>query len=193
MLADGHWAHADGLTTYAYDPNKAKQLLAQAGVTNPSFIFKTSTDAEANSRAQVIQQMLKAAGINMTIQSNETSTFVADIQKGNFQMYSFSRNGVADPDFYYVIFYSKNIPPEGQNRGYYDNPRVDQLLLQGRSTFDRAKRREAYVELQRIAAEELPYISLYHQSNVAIMRNNLDGYVQYPAGFLLSVPQMSIR
>jgi peptide/nickel transport system substrate-binding protein len=193
MLADGHWAHADGLTSYGYDPNKSKQLLAQAGVTNPTFVFKTSTDAEANSRAQVIQQMLKAAGINMTIQSNETSTFLSDIQKGNFQMYSLSRNGVSDPDFYYVIFYSKNIPPEGQNRGYYANPRVDQLLIEGRSTFDRAKRRDSYVELQKIVADDLPYISLYHQSNVTILRNNLDGYVQYPAGFLLSVPGMSIR
>ena len=162
-------------------------------MTNPALVFKTSTDAEANSRAQVIQQMLKEAGINMQIQSNETSTFLADIQKGNFQMYSLSRNGVADPDFYYVLFYSKNIPPEGQNRGYYSNPRVDELLMQGRSTFDRAKRRADYVELQKIVADELPYISLYHQINVAVMRSNVDGYVQYPAGFLLSVPQMSLR
>jgi peptide/nickel transport system substrate-binding protein len=193
MLADGHWAHAENLPSYPYDPNKAKQLLAQAGVSSPTLVFKTSTDAEANSRAQVIQQMLKEVGITMQIQSNETSTFLADIQKGNFQMYSLSRNGVADPDFYYVIFYSKNIPPEGQNRGYYTNPRVDELLLQGRSTFDRTKRRGDYVELQKIVADELPYISLYHQINVAVMRSNVDGYVQYPAGFLLSVPQMSLK
>ena len=41
--------------------------------------------------------------------------------------------------------------------------------------------------------EDLPYVSLYLQTNVAVMRSNVDGYVQYPAGFLLSVPQMSIR
>ena len=158
-----------------------------------SFTFKTSQDAEANSRAQVIQQMLKQAGINMQIQSNEMSTFFADIGKGNFQMYSLSRNGIADPDFYYVIFYSKNIPPDGQNRGYYNNPKVDQLILQGRSTFDRAKRKPAYAEIQKIVQEDLPYISLYMQDNVAVMRSNIDGYVQYPAGFWLSVPQMTIR
>ncbi len=193
MLAQGHWAHGENLTSYAYDVRKAKELLAKAGVTNPTFVFKTSTDAEANSRAQVMQQMLKQAGINIQIQSNETSTFLADIQKGNFQLYSLSRNGVADPDFYYVLFYSKNIPPEGQNRGYYSNPRVDELLIQGRSTFDRAKRRAAYDELQKILADDLPYVSLYHQINVAVMRNNLDGYTQYPAGFLLSVPEMSVK
>jgi peptide/nickel transport system substrate-binding protein len=193
MLAQGHWARAENLPSYPYDPNKAKQLLAQAGVPNPTLLFKTSTDAEANSRAQVMQQMLKQAGINMQIQSNETTTFLADIQKGNFQLYSFSRNGVADPDFYNIIFNTKSIPPEGQNRGFYSNPRVDQLLAEGRSTFDRNKRKEAYIELQKILADDLPYVSLYHQTNVAIMRSNLDGYVQYPAGFLLSVPGMTMR
>ena len=194
MLAEGHWARADNLPTYPYDPTKAKQLLAQAGYPNGfTFTFKTSQDAEANSRAQVIQQMLKQVGINMEIQSNEMSTFFADIGKGNFQMYSLSRNGIADPDFYYVIFYSKNTPPDGQNRGYYNNPKVDQLILQGRSTFDRAKRKPVYVEIQKTVQEDLPYISLYMQNNVAVMRNNIDGYVQYPAGFLLSVPQMSMR
>ena len=50
-----------------------------------------------------------------------------------------------------------------------------------------------YVEIQKIVQEDLPYLSLYLQTNVAIMRNNVDGYVQYPAGFLLSVPKMSMR
>ncbi|MDQ6801329.1 MAG: ABC transporter substrate-binding protein [Acidobacteriota bacterium] len=194
MFAKGHWARAEGLPSYPFDPNKAKQLLAQAGYPKGfSFTFKTSTDAEANSRAQVIQQMLKQVGINMQIQSNEMSTFFADIGKGNFQMYSLSRNGIADPDFYYIIFYSKNVPPDGQNRGYYNNPRVDQLILQGRSTFDRAKRKPVYAEVQKIVQQDLPYISLYMQKNVAVMRSNIDGYVQYPAGFWLSVPQMTIR
>ena len=194
MFAQGHWARVENLPSYPYDPNKAKQLLAQAGYPKGfSFTFKTSTDAEANSRAQVIQQMLKQVGINMQIQSNEMSTFFADIGKGNFQMYSLSRNGIADPDFYYVIFYSKNVPPDGQNRGYYSNPKLDQLILQGRSTFDRAKRKPLYAQVQNIVQQDLPYISLYMQKNVAVMRSNIDGYVQYPAGFWLSVPQMSIR
>lgn len=194
MLAEGHWARAENLPSYPYDLNKAKQMLAQAGYPNGfSFVFKTSTDAEANSRAQVIQQMLKQAGINMQIQSNEMSTFFADIGKGNFQMYSLSRNGIADPDFYYILFYSKNTPPDGQNRGFYNNPKLDQLLEQGRSTFDRAKRKPVYAEVQKTVQDDLPYISLYLQSNVAVMRSNIDGYVQYPAGFLTSVPQMTIR
>jgi len=194
MLAEGHWARASNLPTHPYDPAKAKQLLAQAGYPNGlSLVIKTSTDAEANSRAQVMQAMMKQAGINLTIQSNEMSTFFADIGKGNFQMYSLSRNGISDPDFYYVIFYSKNIPPNGQNRGYYVNPHLDDLLIQGHSTFDRAKRKPIYNEIQNIVATDLPYLSIYMQSNVAIMRKGIEGYVQYPAGFYTSVPQMTMK
>ena len=194
MLAKSHWARPENLPSYPYDLAKAKQLLAKAGYPNGlSVVFRTSTDAEANSRAQVIQQMVKQAGIDMKIQSNETSTFLADIGKGNFQLYSLSRNGIQDPDFYYILFYSKNVPPEGQNRGFYASPRIDELLLKGRSTFDRAKRKPTYEEIQKILADDLPYISLYLQNNVAVMRSNIDGYVQYPAGFWLSVPEMSIR
>jgi peptide/nickel transport system substrate-binding protein len=194
MLAEGHWARASNLPTHPYDPAKAKQLLAQAGYPNGlSLTIKTSTDAEANSRAQVMQAMMKQAGINLTIQSNEMSTFFADIGKGNFQMYSLSRNGISDPDFYYVIFYSKNIPPNGQNRGYYINPHLDDLMVQGHSTFDRAKRKPIYDEVQNIIATDLPYLSIYMQSNVAIMRKGIEGYVQYPAGFYTSVPQMTMK
>lgn len=199
MLAQGHWARAENLPTYPFDSNKAKQLLDEAGYkqngTNPRFTlsFKTSTDSEANLRAQMIQQMLKNVGIDVQIESSEFGTFLDAISKGNFQMYSLSRNGVQDPDFYYVIFYSKNTPPSGQNRGYYANPKVDQLLVEGRSTFDKAKRKEMYGQVQTILQQDLPYISLYHQVNVAVMRKNVDGFVMYPAGFLLSVPEMTIQ
>jgi peptide/nickel transport system substrate-binding protein len=200
MFGEGHWARATNLPTYPFDPNKARQLLDQAGYRDPdgngpkprfTLSFKTSTDTEANLRAQMIQQMLQQVGVNVDIQTSEFGTFLEDVQKGNFQMYSLSRNGIQDPDFYYVIFHSKNIPPEGQNRGYYNNPRVDQLIADGRATFDRTRRKQIYGEVQKIVQEDLPYISLYQQVNVAVMDKDLQGYVMYPAGFWLGLPQMS--
>jgi peptide/nickel transport system substrate-binding protein len=200
MFGQGHWARAENLPTYAYDPAKAQQMLDAAGYRDPdgagprprfTLSFKTSTDVEANNRAQVIQQMLQQIGVKVDIQTSEFGTFLEDVQKGNFQMYSLSRNGIADPDFFHTIFFSKNIPPEGQNRGYYNNPRVDQLILEGRSTFDRAKRKQIYGEIQRIVQEDLPYISLYHQINVGVMSKGLEGYTMYPAGFWLGIPAMS--
>ncbi|MEO8218160.1 MAG: ABC transporter substrate-binding protein [Acidobacteriota bacterium] len=202
MMPEGFWGHADNLPTYKADPAKARQLLDEAGYPDPdgdgpktrfALTIKTSTDTEANQRAQLIQQMLKQVGIALTIQSNEFGTFYEDIGKGNFQMFSLSRGGVLDPDFYQVVFHTSSFPPEGQNRGYYANKRVDQLIVEGRATFDRQKRKVIYDEIQKILAEELPYISLYHQTNIAVMRNYIKGYEMYPAGFLLSVQDMSIE
>jgi peptide/nickel transport system substrate-binding protein len=200
MFSEGHWARATSLPAYPFDPAKAKQLLDAAGHKDPdgdgpqprfTLNFKTSTDAEANLRAQMIQQMLSQVGIKVDIQTSEFGTFLDDVSKGNFQLYSLSRNGIGDPDFYYVIFHSSNLPPEGQNRGFYSNPKIDQLIMEGRSTFDRNKRKQIYAEIQRLVQEDLPYVSLYHQVNVAVMDKDLQGYTMYPAGFWLGVPQMS--
>lgn len=199
MLPPSHWAFAPNLSEYPYDPARAKQLLDQAGFrdadgdgprTRFSLTYRTSTDQEANQQAQMIQQMLGQVGIGVEIQSNEFATFYDDIQKGRYEMFSLRRAGVSDPDFYSIIFHSDSLPPEGQNRGFYVNSRVDELLVQARSTFDQQRRKELYQEVQRIVAQELPYVSLYHRSNVAVMDSTLTGYEMYPAGFLLSLPKM---
>ena len=202
MFPAGHWARAENLPSFDYNPQQAAQMLDAAGYKDPdgpgpktrfNLVFRTSTDAESNQQAQMIQQMLKEIGVGMQIQTSEFGTFMEDIKNGRFQMFSLRRAGISDPDFYYTIFHSESLAPNGQNRGYYVNPRVDQLIIQGRSTFDRAKRKQAYDEIQRILADDLPYISLYHRDNVAIMRKNVEGFVMYPNGFLIGVPQMSVK
>jgi peptide/nickel transport system substrate-binding protein len=201
IFPEGHWARAANLPAYGYDKAKAMQLLDQAGHRDPDgngpkmrfrIVFRGSTDAEVTQQAEIIQQMLREVGIDMQIQTSEFGTFMEDLTKGRFQMFSLRRLGISDPDFYHTIFHSASVPPNGQNRGYYINKRVDQLIEEGRSTFDRPKRKAAYDEIQKIVADELPYISLYHRDNVAIMRKNIGGYQMYPSGFLLGIPNMTI-
>lgn len=201
MFPQGHWARAENLPSYDFNPQKAKELLDAAGYKDPDgpgpqsrfkLVYRTSTDAESNQQAEMMQQMLKEVGVDLQIQSSEFTTFMDDLKNGRFQLYSLRRAGISDPDFYYTIFHSKSLAPNGQNRGYYVNPRVDQLIDQGRSTFDRQKRKAAYDEVQKIVADELPYISLYHRDDIAVMRKNVNGFVMYPAGFLLSVPEITV-
>ncbi|MBK5260419.1 MAG: ABC transporter substrate-binding protein [Thermoanaerobaculia bacterium] len=202
IFPEGHWARAANLKTYEFNPKKAMQMLDAAGYRDPDgpgkrprfkIVFRTSTDAEANQQAEMVQQMLREVGIEMVIQTSEFGTFMDDVKNGRFQMFSLRRAGVADPDFYTTIFHSKSLAPVGQNRGYFMNKRVDELLDQGRATFDREKRKTIYAEAQQILAEELPYVSLYHRDNVAIMRKNVGGFQMYPAGFLIGVPQMTMN
>lgn len=183
VIPPRNWTYAPNVTAYSYDPERARQLLQESGRAGFSFTFRTSTDETTRLLATVFQQQLKEVGIHMSIQANEPATFSADIEKGNFQAYSRRWIGANnDPDIFNLIFHSKMTPPNGSNRGFYANPEVDRLIELGRRETDLEKRRAAYQEIQRIVAEELPYISLFYLDNVAVFNKRVEGMVLYPAG-----------
>jgi len=183
VIPPNNWAFEPNLPNYSYDPARARELLKEAGYPNLSFTYRCSTDDTSRMLAAVLQQQLRIVGINMEIRSNEFATFFADVQKGNFQAYSLRWiGGNNDPDIFNAIFHSKMTPPNGSNRGKYFNPDVDRLIDIGRREPDTDKRREAYQEIQRIIARELPYVSLWYWDNVAVFNKRIQGVKLYPAG-----------
>jgi peptide/nickel transport system substrate-binding protein len=183
VIPVGNWSYAGDVATYPYDPEKARELLRETGIKDLSFTFRTSTDETTRSLVTVFQQQLKEVGIQMNIQANEPATFSADIEKGNFQAYSRRWiGGNNDPDIFNYIFHSTMSPPKGANRGFYANPEVDRLIEIGRRETDMEKRRDAYQQIQRIVAEDLPYVSLFYVNNVAVFSKRIEGMVLYPAG-----------
>lgn len=190
LLPPGHWARAEDLPPMSFDPEQSRRLLSGKRL---HLIYRTSEDAEANQQAEMIQRMLAQVGIDVTIRRSEFATLLADMQKGNFQLVSMTRRGVSDPDFYSVILSSASTPPHGQNRGFYSNAAADHLIETGRTTFDHEARRRTYADLQRLLAADLPYVSLWHYDNVAIMRRGLTGFHMYPSGFLNSIAQMDLE
>lgn len=199
ILSKANWAYEKDVDVYQFDPDKARQLLDKAGFPDPdqdgpaprfTLTYKTSQNEQSRRVAEVIQEQLAKVGIGISIKSYEWGTFFADIRGGNFQLYTLKWVGITDPDIYYYIFHSASIPPEGANRGRYRNPEVDRLLVEGRKTLDLQKRKEIYSAVQKITARELPYVSLWHQENVAAMQKNLKGFVLYPAGDLYSLREV---
>ena len=145
------------------------------------YFYKTSQNQIRKRIAEILQEQLRGIGIEMDMRNYEWGTFFSDIRSGNFQMYTLSWVGVTDPDIYYYIFDSKSIPPKGANRGRYSNKELDKLIEQGRYTVDRKKRRAIYSRIQKMVAEETPYISLWYLKNVAVMQKDVKGFVLYPA------------
>ncbi len=203
LLPPGHWARNEDLAPIPHDPAAARRLLDEAGFPDPdgpagprprfTLTYKTSTDETALLQAQIIQAMAREAGIGFEIRSYEFATFYDDVKRGNFQVFSLTWTGVADPDLYTQILHSRRAPPAGSNRGRYANPEFDALIEAGARFPDPARRRPFYLAAQQILARDLPYISLFTKVNVAVMPAALEGYESYPSGELLALARMAWR
>ena len=91
-----------------------------------------------------------------------------------------------------MVFDSKMTPPNGSNRGGYSNPAMDRLLEQGEVTLDPGARREIYAQVQKIAATDLPYVSLWWMDNVVVMNRRVKGFTPFPNGSLRSLATVSL-
>ena len=198
LLPPAHWAYEPGVTRHDYDPVSARQLLDEAGLIDPdgagprprmALTLDTSQNELARRIAEVIQQQLAQIGIDLTIRSHEWGAFYADIKAGRFQLYTLSWVGVIDPDLYYEVFHSSSRPPlpagqagAGSNRGGYENPDLDRLLERGRQAAAPEERRSVYRQVQRIVADDLPYVSLWYPRNVVVLSERVEGFVPSPTG-----------
>ncbi|HEV2986364.1 MAG TPA: ABC transporter substrate-binding protein, partial [Vicinamibacterales bacterium] len=156
---------------------RARALLAEAGQKDLHLSLKTSNNEFSRLQASVIQQNLHAVGITLDVRTYEFATMYADVLKGNFQLFTLQWVGgaVADPDILRRVFHSAQVPPNGFNRGFFSDPRVDRLLDAAAGAVDDESRRARYADVQRLVAEEAPYISLWCKTNVAVARRSLTG------------------
>jgi peptide/nickel transport system substrate-binding protein len=185
------WAHANDLPTHGYDPARAKALLDTAGFPDPdddgpevrlTLTLKTSTTEAYRLQAAVLQQQLKSVGIALELRSYEFATLFADVVRGNVQLYTLIFVGTTDPDILRRVFHSTQVPPTGFNRAHYRNPEVDALLDQATSARLEADRRAFYSAAQRLIARDLPIISLWVRTNVAVGQAGLEGITLTPSG-----------
>jgi peptide/nickel transport system substrate-binding protein len=197
MLSPENWAYDGNVTSYSYDPQKAGELLDEAGYPAASngmrgLRFEYKTTPEGARMGEVFQAMLQRVGIELTIRTLDFATYYADIQAGSFDLTSLQWVGINDPNSYYMIFDSKKTPPHGENRGYYSNPALDRILEAGMSTVDLDARKTIYAQVQQLAADDLPYVSLWWVDNVAVMNRRLVGFDAYPNGSFRSLATLTL-
>ena len=194
LLAPENWAYSGSVMQYRYEPAKARELLEESGYSSSARSLRLiyNTTPEGRRLAEALQSMLGRVGIVIDIHTNEWATFYSDLRNGNFDIASSQWVGVGDPHQYYEIFDSHMTPIHGgSNRGSYSNPRMDQLVEAGDSILDPAARRAIYAKVQELAAQDLPYVSLWWDDNVAAMDRRLTGFAPYPNGSLISLATAS--
>ncbi len=188
LLPPESWAYNGDVPHYDYDLERARQLLEQAGYPATRGVrfhltMKTSTDQSTRLIAAVLQQQLRDVGVELDIRTYEFATFFSDVTRGLYQLHSLRWvGGNEDPDIFEYVFHSAKFSPHGANRTYYSNPRVDLLIDQARGELDQNTRTQIYAEIQRVVADDLPYINLWYIDNVMVHTKRVRNLTLNPPG-----------
>ncbi|SDL39910.1 peptide/nickel transport system substrate-binding protein [Maridesulfovibrio ferrireducens] len=192
----GTWVFNDKLVPYGYHPEKAVELLKEAGWSDTDgdgildregipFAFTILTNQGNTLRikaATIIQNRLKDVGIDVQIRTVEWAAFIKEfINKGQFDATILGWNILQDPDIYDVWHSSKAVPG-GLNFVKFRNAELDELLEKGRTTLAQAERKVIYDRIQEIMHEEQPYCFLYVQMSLPIYQSRIKGLKIAPAG-----------
>ena len=180
-VAPSNAFYAKSLPMPKRDVARARALLKEAGVPNPSFTLVTPTTSDAQRLALVIQAMTRDAGFDVKIQATEFATSLNMADKGEFEAYVLAWSGRADPDGNAFSFHGCKQP---LNYSGYCNAETDALLTQARTLRDVAERKKVYEQIAAKVLKERPIIYLYHRNWLWAYNTKLAGVRNVPDGLL---------
>jgi len=160
---------------------RAKQLLREAGVPNPSFTLMTPTTSDAQRIAQVVQAMAKDAGFDIKIHSTEFATSLNLADKGQFEAYVLAWSGRADPDGNLHTMLACKGPT---NYAGYCREDVESLISQSRTSLEPAQRAAAYDKIAVQVARDRPIVYLFHRHWLWAHNAKLSGLRTVPDGMV---------
>jgi len=180
-VAPSNAYYAKNMPVPKRDIAKAKTLLKEAGVPNPSFTLLTGTTSEAQRLALVVQAMTREAGFDVKIQAAEFATSLNMADKGDFEAYVLAWSGRPDPDGNLFSFHGCKQP---LNYAGYCDAETDKLLAQSRTLRDPAERKKVFEQIAARVLKERPVIYLYHRNWLWAYTPKLSGVRQIPDGLL---------
>jgi len=168
----------DQLEGYPYNPEKAKQLMAESSRPNG---FKATLTINAGSdinsqTAVIIKEQLKEIGIELEIQQLEPGVVDEMHSSKKYDLITtYYSSDIIDPDEITMF----GAAPSGGTGAYYtgyQNEELDKLAYAAQQEQDETKRKEMYFELQRMFSEDAPFIFLYHMPNSYVLQKNVHGF-----------------
>ncbi len=183
------WSYDDRIAEVPYDPEKAKAMLAAAGVTTPLDIdlWYQPVARPYNPNGKRIGEMMQAdlakIGVNARLVTYEWGEYRKRIQNGEDmtgQMGWTGDNG--DPDNFFFLLGCPEGKPAGNNIPKWCNAEFNDLLAKARVIPDQAERAKLYQRMQEIEHDEAPELLIAHSIVYESMRSNVTGYKQSPLG-----------
>jgi peptide/nickel transport system substrate-binding protein len=185
----GVLGHHDGIEDYPYDPERAKELLAEAGYPDG---FEVTLHVMPVSRpymfdppkiGEAIQSYLAAVGITVNFYQVDWATYLQETEAGMHQMCLLGWTGDnGDPDNFMNVLYGLNSASIGTagNYAFYTNEENQELLTNALRTYDVDEREEYYKQAQELVHEDAGWVYLAHSNQNVVFRNNVEGYVLHP-------------
>tara|TARA_Y100000588_G_scaffold210272_1_gene224345 strand:- start:8254 stop:9735 length:1482 start_codon:yes stop_codon:yes gene_type:complete len=184
------WSYHEGIVGYAYDPARARRLLAEAGFPEG---FKTTLWAMPVPRpympqplklAQAIQADLKAVGIEAEIVTYEWGTYLDKVQRGQHDMGLLGWTGDnGDPDnFLYVLLDQSATAFPANNIAFYRSEELHELLIQAQVEVNVETRTDLYRRAQEIIHRDAPWTPLVHVAQTAAFGKDVAGFSLHPTG-----------
>jgi len=185
------WSYNDDIVDYEYNPEKAKELLKEAGYPDG---FETNLWAMPVARpymfdpqkiAEAIQADLANVGIKAKLVSYDWGTYLDKTEAGEHAMCLLGWTmDYPDPDNILYVLLDQDAATVGSagNVAFYRSSKVHELNMLARTTFDIEKRTEYYKEIQRIIHEDIPWVPLAHSEQMIVFKKNVKGFALYPSG-----------
>ena len=178
---DSPWYHEELDGYWSYDPDRAKELLDEAGV-DPSTVtldFAVTSISVHSDTAQVVAQQLEDLGFTINFIQQDVPTLLERRSSGDYQL---MQDGLSlnypDPD-YYSVYYDIGGTAHAAAIGY-ENEELSELLARGRSETDPEARKEIYLEFERALLDEAPWIFLLFRPQAEAMKETVNGYTRIP-------------
>ncbi len=177
---------------FSYDPEKAKELLAEAGYPDgfSATLLATSQYDFHQNTAIAVQAELAKVGIRLELDLPDWATRLEKNLAAEYDVLVIGTAGdILDPDYLSDFYLSGDV--RLNSAPGYANPRMDELLNLGRSTLDTAERKEIYYQVQEIALEDSPlvYLMWRDQSYAASVKvqgfEPLPGFLSFQSGIML--------
>jgi peptide/nickel transport system substrate-binding protein len=170
----GMLGYNENLPFYDYNPDRARELLAEAGF--PDGVDVTLTVIQRpleEQQAEVIKQMWDSVGIRTELEILERTAWIAKMREGTADAGFWRFTNPVDSDQM-----SRGLLTGGSNNwGNYGNPQVDELILQGRRTLDEAERQQLYEEMLRLIYEDAALLTCYFRGDLFGHPTSLQGLV----------------
>lgn len=178
---------SDQVEGLPYDPDEARELLAEAGYEDGfSTTIWTNDSRERMDIAELVQDQLSDIGVDVEIEVLEWGAYLEETAQGNHDMFILGWVTVtADADYgMYALFHSSQAGAPG-NRSFMANDELDAVLDEARREADPDARAALYEDAMEILVEEAPMLYLYHSSYLVGIRDEVQGFWKHPNGLYM--------